>query len=1836
MGTISIEYAGMFPVLNDGNTAGTTAHEISPELIERVLAYTSNKSCDLTRFLQTVWAIVLRQYVDSDDLSFFQCGPHASVSCQALLALEGGQHVPYRLSFLAQTALISDQQAKNVASTISHVITEFLTDSNRAIGQLSLFSENDKDHVLGWSNKKRSSSATYPSILESIRAQAAEHPHATAICAPDGDMTYAELDSTSTQLAKYLHGLGVGPGVFVPLLFHRCQWVVVAQLAVLKAAGAFVPLEPSHPDLRLADIIRRTNCGFLLTSKINNDRAAGLAEKAICRDGKVIEELPSNDETVLLPPKPNASAYVLFTSGSTGQPKGCVVEHKAMATIPEQVTLPCVGLSAGSRALQFASYSFVISIVEIYFSLSTGATVCILSDHDRINNLSGAMEERGVTWACITPSLLRSLDASRPPSSLETVLLGGEPVRNGEFDAWAATVNLVHVYGASENSGAIGFVHPSEAIAFNPFPSMRFWLVDAVGHDKVAPVGAIGELVLEGPSLARGYLNDPQVSSVFIKAPSWRYRMGLSDTAAVNLYRTGDLFRYDQVGAIRYVGRKGTQVKIRGSRLDLGEVEFHVRQSCPEVARVIAEIAAPADANGVPILVAFLYSPNYIQKQEREAETLFAAPSALFRSDAALIHERLQTALPSHMVPSGVVPLAILPLTVTGKVDRRKLRESLQKCTRQELESYQSAAVDVVAATSSLESGLHSVFAQVLGISDASFGVDHSFVRLGGDSLSAMRVVSLCRSKEYPPLGVADVLEHQTVRNLAQYLESIPGASRSAMATLNPFLLVQGKLNITESAANQCQVPINAVEDIYPCTALQEGVMVSTIKVPGRYIARCIFHVAHGIDLTRLQAAWQATVNANAILRTRIVQSPSDGILQAVLHQNQSGITWKSYGSIEAYQREDGTLSMGIGEPLARFGIIQDSASDLSIALALHHAIFDMHSLDLVLDQVQKAYYGDQLDPRPFGPFIHFFQGQDDTATRKFWGDKFTNFHAPVFPSLPHDAYVPKATAELHEVIALPPNDSNITLSNMVRLAWAIVVSSHTDSEDVVFGVTVTGRATPITGVEEITGPTIATVPVRIDCHGDQTVAEALSTVQKRAIQMIAFEQTGLQNIRQISPETAAACDFQTELIFQRPDQMATYQDPPIIVRRTGGDDWSVFINYAIGLVCTPAHDNKSLHIRAQFDPNVLSGHAPSRLVTQFANILQQICKDQSQRIQELDLVTEEDLEVMKQGNGGDVLPAMSAHTLHELVLENARKEPLAPAISSWDQQLTYQGLATLSFHLGQQIMQAGVLPGDRVALCFEKSIWPVVSMLGALRTGAVVVNIDPGLPPARIEAIFKISQASLILTSPSMRPVVECLSSAPLLGIGSGIPTPALTMEWPVVQPQDVAFILFTSGTTGTPKGIVIEHRHFTTAFHHISEAAGTYPGMRTLHFCSYAWDVSIEEVFLTWINGGCLCIPSETQRMSNLTAFIREHRVNWAAMTPSAATFLTPNEVPGLRTLRLIGETIPIELMDMWSSRLRLINGFGPAEAYTCGSLTVEPDMHFPGRIGPLFGAAGWVTVPNDVNRLAPMGAVGELLIEGPTVTQGYFSEPQKTRDAFIEAPAWLQKIRPHGATGRIYRSGDLVRYDESGYLHYVGRKDSQLHFPSAGQVVADIIRPRESATALLAVFIARESSSAKAGSDVLFQAPDEDFLEQTVSATARLQEALPAHMIPTAMIPVSHIPCGRTGKVDRRTLRQAAEQLSSERFQCYTVGGSSAEGTKQPPNTPAEVMWQALWARVLSIPADRIGRDDHLFQIGADSIQVMKLVALSRHEGLTDVTFHQIVKHPRLKEIALVAHL
>lgn len=593
-------------------------------------------------------------------------------------------------------------------------------------------------------------------------------------------------------------------------------------------------------------------------------------------------------------------------------------------------------------------------------------------------------------------------------------------------------------------------------------------------------------------------------------------------------------------------------------------------------------------------------------------------------------------------------------------------------------------------------------------------------------------------------------------------------------------------------------------------------------------------------------------------------------------------------------------------------------------------------------------------------------------------------------------------------------------------------------------------------------------------------------------------------------------------------------------------------------------------------------------------------------------------------------------------------RQPDAPALSAWDGSLSYNDLNVLSTRLAHHLVDIGVGPEVFVPLFFHKSLWCVVAMISVMKAGGAFVPLDPSHPQERLEDIISSIGARVIIIGSGIVPlkvgvelVIE-LSQATLDSLPSGS---ALKDFKSRTTPTNTAYTIFTSGSTGKPKGVCVDHRALTSSMAAHGKAMKLGPHSRVLQFCSYAFDVSLTEILTTLASGGCVCIPSEEQRMGDIIGFMKRTQVNWAFFTPSFIKLIQPGDVTTLKTLVLGGEAMRRDDIDVWAETVELINGYGPTEATIfCVSQVVDKKSS-PMAIGRAVGCRTWVANINDYNKLMPVGCVGELLIEGPIVAKGYYKNTEETDNAFILDPSWgIDNVQER----RVYKTGDLVRYDSDGTLNYVGRKDSQVklrgqrlelleieyqlkrYMPPGSQVVVDLFSPPSDVddAVLIAFFSSGDSEVAnETAADILLPMQDE-VRAAILDLEGSLGRSLPSYMIPSVYIPITRIPAMVTGKLDRNILQQLAASLDAAAWQSYSLAG----GTKRAPSTELESALQTLWATVLSLDIAAVGADDSFFRLGGDSLSAMKLTSAARTKGL-ELSVADIFQNPRLGAMAKV---
>ncbi|TVY84983.1 Nonribosomal peptide synthetase [Lachnellula suecica] len=1722
--------------------------------------------------------------------------------------------------------LVGDVQMGRILHQLQHIFQQLTSaQSDLLLRDIDRISSQEWSELTLWNGDI--TAPVYSCAHELIQKQCKTQPNAPAVCAWDGEFTYSELDELSSDLAVYLIDQGVGPGVFVPLCFEKSRWTTVAMQAVSKAGGAFILLDASHPAIRLQGICEDAKAPFVISSETNATLAGSIAQRSIILGDHNIP--PSRHQNASSPVLPNFNPenplYAVFTSGSTGKPKGAVISHISWCTSAEANRIGLF-LDNSSRVFQFASYAFDISIADNLLTLVAGGCICVASEEDRQGNMVDSINTLGANWACITPSVARIIAPKKVPA-LKTLVLCGEPIVAEDILLWSPhTTHLLNLYGPAECAILSALNRdvrdPKDPNNVGKPTSAVGWIVDA--NENLAPIGTIGELLVESPIVGYGYLNDPEITaSSFIPAekyPTWLARF--RPEGVDRLYRTGDLVQYTANGSFRYIGRKDTQMKLRGQRIELSEVEHQLRRCFPGIKTAIAEVVVPTAKGSRPILMAFI---------ELEPEVLRITDER-FNAKTAQALEELESSLPKYMVPTVFIPLNSVPLSKSGKVDRKLLRSLGAEHSSEQKNATTSPVHAKKLPSTDVQRHLLGLFAEVIKISADEIGMDSNFFRLGGDSIVGMNLVARGRD-EGLLFTVADIFENPTIVSLA---EKAKRHAASSDTETSPFALIKDGpdlAEVIECVISQCQVEKEQIEDVYPCTPLQEGLMALAIKMPGMYIARFSYMIPENIDLERFKRAWSAVCTANPILRTRMIQSTKCGTLQAILSQPPH---WETYNSASEERNHAETRAMDLGQPLMHLALIQSPKKGYQFIWTIHHALYDGWSLPLLWTQVKEAYEHQILKAQPFNRFIQYLTNVD--GGDEFWTSQLSNLQAAVFPPLAHSDYTPNPSHSFtHTIAGLPGRNEEYTISSVLQLAWAVVLAHYTDSDDIVFGLTVNGRTVPMAGISKVTGPTIATVPLRVRLSQENTIKATLSDLQRQGTKMIPFLQHGLQNIRKLSADAAKACEFQTQLVIQPSGILE--EETQGWLRKAEEEEqiqgYEDFASYAFAMFCHINDDSSDIQITVTFDSSVLQDGGARRLVEQFETVASQLLAKPREAIRNIQVASAQDLTQLAGWNGQ--VPSATQETLHNLILYQTNHQPESEAVCAWDGNLTYRDLDDYSGRLAQHLVNMGIPNESRVAVCLEKSRWSIVSLLAVLRASATCVLMDAGHPRQRIQQIMKKSEPQLLLASQANGGVVQGLGEKVVLtGEKFILSLPLLSSILPRVLPSQAAFILFTSGSTGTPKGVIMEHVNLATSILAHSEALSLSSSARSLHFASYAFDISIYEVFSTLVCGGAVCIPSEHDRMNNLARTISQLKVNWAFLTPSTLSLFDPEHVPSLKILALGGEAVTREVVDKWASKLTLINAYGPAEGTCCTAGTISPKGWRTGTIGKMLGSVAWITSPSDSSKLAAIGSVGELIIEGPVVTKGYLNEPEKTTAAYMNKPAWLQRFRVKGVSSRLYKTGDLVQYNQDGTLRYIGRKDTQVKvrgqrieleevdyhvrncFPTTAEVITEIAVPKPDGSPpmlVACIWLNKETSvpsDTPASDEVkkLFVLPDESFCIASREAETRLLSSIPSYMVPGLFLQLREVPMTPNGKVDRRRLREVCGLLMTGQLQQY-IGRTKM--VKRAPSNSTEHALHGIWARVLNRQPESFGVDDSFFRLGGDSISAMQVVAHSTAAGL-----------------------
>jgi amino acid adenylation domain-containing protein len=1115
-------------------------------------------------------------------------------------------------------------------NTLVDTIEMCVSEPDKRVQDFIVPTTHDLNEIWRWNQELPPSYDFCMQDLISERARAA--PEKIAIDSWDGTLTYNQVDQYSTSLARTLRDMGVELHDFLPLCFEKSRWTIVAVLAAMKVGATFVMMDPSIPIARLQNMREQVSAKTMLSSRKQHDLAV-----SIISDGNhlVVEEAAfanvNNQEPIPeLPTVPSDTLmYLIFTSGSTGTPKGVKISHGTYTSsaIPRA---KAVRYTEDSRVLDFASYAFDVSIDSMLLTLANGGCLCIPSDEDRMNDINGVIRKMRVNYAGITPSVARILEPD-VIASLSGLGLGGEAASARDVTIWGRETRIIIGYGPCECT--IGCTVNSSAATGRDYISIgtgngaAIWVVDPNDHEKLMPVGAVGELLVEGPIVGQGYLNDPEkTAAAFIEDPQWLL-VGHKNYPGRRgrLYKTGDLGKYDPDGSggIVFAGRKDTQVKLRGQRVELGEIESQLKARLPSDTNIIAEVIVPQGTGSQATLVAFVSSQSTNGAGNTADIESISLPDDL-QTQLSQANTELTKVLPRYMVPTAYIPVNHIPVLISGKTDRRRVRQFGATVDLRQLDQNQEN--EAVRKMNDFEQSLRQAWSQTLKVDAESIRLEDNFFVLGGDSLAAMRLVSVCREQNLE-VTVANTFDHPTLSAMASVIRIHD--SQTQVETLPFSMLSHDADRACHEATEIYGIDRAAIEDIYPCTPTQESLFTFSLKSVKPYIAQRVACIPPSISTESWKKAWEDVVAGSPILRTRLAQLQERGLQQVVLKES---IFWNESTDLMQYLNDDKIERMDLGQSLARYAIVDDSNDGKRYMVwTVHHVLYDGWSEPIILKNVSDALNGHGVEfQTQMREFVKYVRDTDEAEMQEYWRRELQNAVGPQFPRLPSRDFVPTPDAMVEHHISIGTiKGSQFTMATLIRGAWALVASQYTRSDDVVFGETLTGRDIALAGVENIVGPLIATVPVRIYVHRASTVEVYLQAIQQGMMTRTRYQHMGMQNIRKVSRDAQHACEASTGLVIQ--------PEPEYTGNELGFFQGDVvrealhFNPYPLMIAC--GIRKGGFRVCANFDSNLIEVTQMHRIIKQLEVACVQLTKDTSRKLGDISCLPEAELNQIWQWN---------------------------------------------------------------------------------------------------------------------------------------------------------------------------------------------------------------------------------------------------------------------------------------------------------------------------------------------------------------------------------------------------------------------------------------------------------------------------------------------------------------------------------------------------------------------------------------------------------------------------
>ncbi|KIL87087.1 non-ribosomal peptide synthetase [Fusarium avenaceum] len=1085
-----------------------------------------------------------------------------------------------------------------------------------------------------WNQNKSVPEPVHRCVHDLIKEQAIARPEAAAVNAWDGNFTYRELDELASRLAGRLVSFGVKENMLVPVCFEKSKWTQVAILAILKSRGGFVLLDSTLPTPRLRSICDQLESEIILSSKNNMELSANLAQRVIGVDLEFIQSLESSiDQQPEHAQSPSTALYTVFTSGSTGTPKGVVVSHGSFSTALHH-QLHHLQYNQDSRSFDFGSYAFDITTYNILATFVSGGCLCVPEEKDRKENLGGAIAAFRATITGLTPTVARLLDPSTLPD-IQTVMLLGEAVSGKDAEPWWGRCTVLNVYGPAEcvlTSINWTAKTPDQITHIGKGVGLVLWIADPDDSNRLVPPGSVGELLMEGPLLSRGYLNEPkQTAEAFLDNPGFLLRGSQNHPGRQGrLYRSGDLVRYnDQEGCLMYVGRKDTQVKIRGQRVELSEVEHHIQCCVPVAQLAIAEVIRPKGEDADPTLAVFMQVSN----DEMEAIRLDIGDVSLVTLPGH-IQQQIEKRLPPYMVPSFVFSLKTLPLTPTGKTDRKRLRDIAGSISVSDLAALRSVQQgEKRQPMNEAERQIQNLWSKVLKIKPELVGMDDTFASLGGNSISAMKVVAAARGSGMR-IQIADIFQKMTIARIAERFSTINENTDSEPLTKKYQLLDSSSVAVTSELRSICKFLLRVndedIEDILPCSPNQEYILTVQDEDDSNYRLCLGFDVQiYGedvqLDLHRLGQAWGELVKHHAMLRTTFVHTRVGNRVKrhsVVFKRAKPSITYmeqREEAKARDVRNNDGPLYRADG-PQHHLTICRVNDKAAFLQLQINHAVFDGFTIDILCKDLRAAYHGNLRPVGKYSDFIRYLQSQPQASSLEFWNTYLSDSSPTIFPV---STGIMDACASTRS-FSVPGIDSpkirefcakwEVMHAIVIHTAWSFVLSAYTGIKCPIFGTFCLGRDVPIRHPERVWGPLIGLIPYKVALDKPRSVLDTLRIAQGDYLASLPHQHTSVAEIEQRLRFQGPKL-FNSHITYQKQWGSGISTEDHLVIKYT--EEWDPN-DYEVGI--RPIESPEGFDIQLNFRPGCLSVKQAICLANDYGKAISLILNNPSLQFQDLGL----------------------------------------------------------------------------------------------------------------------------------------------------------------------------------------------------------------------------------------------------------------------------------------------------------------------------------------------------------------------------------------------------------------------------------------------------------------------------------------------------------------------------------------------------------------------------------------------------------------------------------------